>query len=216
MKFTSLIKNAKMALPVIALILVSFYYLDGKIALFVKRYLMKKYSFLSSSVPDFLFVIVSAVTVVAASLYWYHRSRGIYTIRTRLFQIIAVSGPVAFLLKSILKYVFGGVNPRFWLRHQGEKEFLWFQGAGNYTGFPSGHMAVFCALLLAVADLYPRYRFFCYGILVMLGAALIATNYHFLSDVIAGFYLGVIVHFAVAKNLQSRDEVVRRSPLVNE
>lgn len=204
-------ENVKRVLLIVPLILASFYYFDGKIALFVKRFLMGKYSLLSSSVPDFLFAIVSVVTLIAASLYWYHRSRGIYTIHTRLFQIIAVSGPLAFLLKSILKYVFGAVNPRFWLRHQGEKEFLWFQGVGNYSGFPSGHMAVFSALLLAVADLYPRWRFLCYGLLVMLAAALIATNYHFLSDVIAGYYLGAVVHFAVVKNLQPSDEAPPRT-----
>ena len=69
----------------------------------------------------------------------------------------------------------------------------WFHGGGDYSGFPSGHMAVFTCLALGLRRFYPRYRYAYLAFLFSLAAALIATEYHFLGDVIGGAYLGWIV-----------------------
>ena len=51
---------------------------------------------------------------------------------------------------------------------------------------------VFTAFLAAVWLFYPRYRSLSVGFLLILALALVATDYHFLSDVIAGAYLGLV------------------------
>ena len=62
-------------------------------------------------------------------------------------------------------------------------------------------MAVFTALIIALWRFYPRYRPAYAGFLSVLALALIVTDYHFLSDVIAGAYLGLIVHFCTLRGL---------------
>ncbi len=81
------------------------------------------------------------------------------------------------------------------------KEFRWLHGAGTYNGFPSGHMAVFTVLVIALCRFYPQYRSAFLGFLSVLALALIATDYHFRSDIIGGVYLGWIVHFHTLQGL---------------
>ena len=62
-------------------------------------------------------------------------------------------------------------------------------------------MAVFTALVIALCRFYPRYRPAFIGFLSVLALALIATDYHFLSDIIGGAYLGWMVHFYTLQGL---------------
>ena len=94
---------------------------------------------------------------------------------------------------ALLKFIFGRVNTREWLAKPELYGFHWFHGSGFGGGFPSGHMAVFTALVAAMWRYYPRYRPLYLILSLLLAAALIATNYHFLGDVIGGAYLGILV-----------------------
>ena len=60
-------------------------------------------------------------------------------------------------------------------------------GDGAYNSFPSGHMAAACGVLSVLWFWYQRLR----GLWVIaVGAGLVGLNYHFLSDVLAGSFLG--------------------------
>ena len=191
-------KNISSFLLVVLLIVGSYYFLDARIALFVKKIWTSNahLSIFSANIPDFLFPMVCVVTGIAWAAYLFLAHKGIYNIHTRFFLLVASTVPFAFILKSMLKFLFGRINTRFWLFHLRPEHFHWFQGKGNYSSFPSGHMAVFTALAAALWYFYPRYRFAYMGALSALALALLLTNYHFLSDIIAGAYLGLFVHYS--------------------
>ena len=69
---------------------------------------------------------------------------------------------------------------------------------------------MFVALGITVWKEYLRYRALSAAILSVLALALILTDYHFVSDVIAGAYLGVLVHGGISDRLlpflNSREE----------
>lgn len=173
----------------------SYYFLDARIALFCKNIWSSnpRLSIFSMNIPDMLFPIVCLITGSAWAAYFYHSRKGIFNIHTRFFQLIAISIPVAFFLKAVLKQVFGRIDTRFWLRYPRSIEFHWFHGGGNHGSFPSGHMAVFAALVFALWRYYPRLRPGYIVFLSVLATALIMTNYHFVGDVIFGLYLGYFV-----------------------
>ena len=179
------------------LVLCSYFFLDAPIALLVKKVLLsyRRLSLFSSNIPDLLFPIVCVITGIAWAAYFYLVHKGIYDRNTRFFKLVAVAVPLAYVLKSLLKYAVGRINTKYWLRHPNFTEFHWFHGVGNYSGFPSGHMAVFTALVCVLWKFYPRYRSAYAGFLSVLALTLIATNYHFLSDVVAGAYVGFIVYY---------------------
>jgi membrane-associated phospholipid phosphatase len=165
---------------------------DAALATFVHDHLPFP-DIISGEVPDTLQQIVTLVTVTALLFYGYLRWKKIDSALTRASLSLACVSPFAYAAKTILKFAFGRASTVYWLTTGTSLKFHFFEGHGEYTGFPSGHMAVFTAILAVVAAHYPRLRIVCVSLLVCLAAALIATGYHFLSDVLAGTYLGWLV-----------------------
>jgi membrane-associated phospholipid phosphatase len=181
-------------------ILVSCRYLDYPIALLFKGLAVRHRS-LAPNLPDLLLLVVLVATLCLWVCYLYRYRRGIDDTRTRFFRLAAWTVPLTFVLKSLLKLSFGRVNTRFWLDNQAEPGFILFGGGDWHNGFPSGHMAVVTAFMVSVWLFYPRLRPVCLVLLVGLGVALMATNYHFLGDVLAGAWLGVMVNVLVVRCL---------------
>lgn len=181
----------------IVAILGSIRFLDRKIAVGVMFLLGSNYTMhtVAANIPDVLFLLVSIGTATMWCVYIY-LSRNGRDKNLRFLQFGGSAVPVAYLLKDILQYMFGRTNTKFWLTTGEPLRFNWFHGAG-VGGFPSGHMAVFTAFGTAIWYAYPRYRCPTALGLVLLGTALIATDYHFLSDVIAGVYVGLLVTYII-------------------
>src|SRR5574340_1127235 len=99
-------------------------------------------------------------------------------------------------IKDILKFVFGRTWPKTWtdnnpsFLHDGVYGFNFLHGGMGYQSFPSGHMATIVAAAVLLGIYYPKSRWACFAICIVVGASLIGANYHFLSDVIAGGFLG--------------------------
>jgi membrane-associated phospholipid phosphatase len=200
-------KASLYAFPAAVLVVAgSVYFLDEPIALSVGQ-LIRSNAFLSrytNNLPD---VLLPSVLLLSAAMWIAYLRRvreGIRDDQTRFYRIAGTALPAAFLLKTALKYVFGRVNTRAWLEHPAVHAFLWFRGGEGHTGFPSGHMTVFAVLAFASGIFFPRTRIYCAGLLLVLGSALILTDYHFLADVIAGAYLGWAVVAVTCRALERR------------
>ncbi len=111
--------------------------------------------------------------------------------------LCSISLIVAETTKAQLKFIFGRTWPDTWIHNNpsflrdGIYGFNFFHGGPEYASFPSGHMAVTCAVASVLWIYFPKAR-----TLYILGAlavaiGLIGANYHFLSDVIAGSFVGV-------------------------
>jgi membrane-associated phospholipid phosphatase len=104
---------------------------------------------------------------------------------------------VAELTKIQLKLAFGRTwpdtfrdnNPSF-LR-DGVYGFNLFHGGHAYASFPSGHTAVTCAVISVLWVYYPAWRWLYVLAVLAVAVGLIGANYHFVSDVIAGGFVGV-------------------------
>jgi membrane-associated phospholipid phosphatase len=116
----------------------------------------------------------------------------------------SISLIVAEATKAQLKYLFGRTWPATWVNnnpsflHDGVYGFNFFHGGPEYASFPSGHMAVTCAVLSILWIYYPTARilYTVAGLAVAMG--LLGANYHFLSDVIAGSFVGISSGLMVA------------------
>jgi membrane-associated phospholipid phosphatase len=149
----------------------------------------------SNEIPDFLAPLTLVITVLSWSGYFLRRRRGVFDHHTLFFKVVGTAVPLAFLGKSVTKFIFGRVNTRVWVADPSLVDsFHWFAGGGMFNGFPSGHMAVLVPLVVALWQFYPVYRPLYGAALTGLAAALVLTSYHFVSDVIAGGYLGLLVY----------------------
>lgn len=95
------------------------------------------------------------------------------------------------LLTNVLKFIFGRMRP-WLLRDDNLYGFTWFAYDTPLVSFPSGHSTTSVALAVALALLFPTYRWlFALFALLMLVARILACD-HFFSDVMVGAYIGAI------------------------
>ncbi len=117
----------------------------------------------------------------------------------RIGGLAMASFAIAEFIKIGLKIAFGRPWPETWIHNNpsfirdGVYAFSPFHGGQSFASFPSGHMTAASSVMVVAWLVLPRGRPL--WALVMLGAAvgLVAMNYHFVADVIAGFFLGTAV-----------------------
>jgi len=176
-------------------------YIDRPVSLLIHDCLYRNshWSALTSSLPDILLLLVLFISIPAAVWHFYRKKRSLLDTKTSFLGFIALTLPTAFVFKSLLKFLFGRVETRFWLKNQQLYEFHWLHGSANFNGFPSGHMIVFATLFAAIARYRAGQRLLCYSLLTTLALLLVATNYHFVGDVISGLYLGLLLENSMDK-----------------
>ena len=116
----------------------------------------------------------------------------------KIFMVIALNMTLATSIKNILKFVFGRYWPKTWMggnpswlqSHQ--YGFHFFHSGSAYNSFPSGHATAIFAMMTIVWMVYPKWRWLCVISCLSMAISLIVLNYHFVSDVIAGMFLGII------------------------
>jgi membrane-associated phospholipid phosphatase len=101
------------------------------------------------------------------------------------------------IIKDQLKFAFGRTWPDTWgpgivsfLRDNAYR-FHFFQSEKSFESFPSGHAAVAAAVVSVVWIFFPKRRMICAIGVVAADIGLVALNLHFLSDVVAGSFVGV-------------------------
>lgn len=116
-----------------------------------------------------------------------------------VFASIAVSG----LIGDIVKPVFGRARPKL-LFEQNLFGFTWVGPHADRWSFPSGHSTTVMALAVSLCVIYPP----AWPAYAMLALAVMASRViidaHYLSDVIAGAYLGLATAWALTTAARSR------------
>ena len=168
----------KLFLPVSLLTWLSIRYLDRPVALFIRDYLFgnRQWSMLTSSLPDALLVVVAAISVSAFISHMYRKQKMLLDAYIRFLGHVALSLPVSYAARALLKYAFGRQETRLWLHSPQLYGFHWFHGGPGCNGFPSGHMIVFTTLFAAVGRYHPGYRLPCYALLGVLALLLVAKG----------------------------------------
>lgn len=201
------LKFALITVATLVLVILSILYLDQPVALFayhnhplriVIHFLLgtlKGSSSTNTDIPDFLAPMTLVITIVSWIVYWARALRGDFDQHTYFFKMVGTALPFAYLAKIVTKFTFGRILTRIWVSNPTlGSNFHWFNGGGNYNGFPSGHMAVLVPLFIALWHFYPRLKLLWGAAVGCLAIALVLTDYHFVSDVIAGSYLGLLVY----------------------
>jgi membrane-associated phospholipid phosphatase len=110
---------------------------------------------------------------------------------------------LAIAVVFVLKYAFGRMWPDTWVENNPswirnhDFGFMPFHGGPGYASFPSGHTTRITAPFAVLWQRMPRFRLLWVvpPLLVVIG--LLAANFHFLSDCLAGIWLGAACAWAV-------------------
>jgi lipid A 4'-phosphatase len=120
------------------------------------------------------------------------------------FAAIAASG----LTVDLLKIVVGRTRPKL-LFADGIYDFGWFGLRADDWSWPSGHAATAAAVVTALWCLWPRPLYLYVAAAALVAFSRVVTGAHYLSDVIAGAAIAVVVTRGVAFWLTPRQRVTK-------
>ena len=137
---------------------------------------------------------------------------GLWTLMDRPFsrvQFIALTCSISFistsLINSQLKYAFGRTWPAIWIENNpsliqnGSFGFNPFHGGLGFAAFPSGQAAAVCSVMAVLWWSYLSWRPIYVAVVGAVSIGLIGANYHFLSDILGGMFLGISVGYITTK-----------------
>ena len=108
-------------------------------------------------------------------------------------------------VKDQLQLAAGRTWPETWVQdnpsfiRDGVYRFDFFHGGEAYASFPSGTAATITAVFSVAWFWYPRGRLLYAAVVSLVAATLVTSDYHFLSDIVAGAFLGLSAGwFAIA------------------
>ena len=147
-------------------------------------------------IPDAL-APLAVVAVMVLALHGLSRAK-----LSRWQSVLLLAGislTLAVVVKDELKFAFGRTWPETWIGNNpsfirdGVFGFFPFHGGRGYRSFPSGHTTVTFAVMTVFWICYPRFRLPYALVMAAMAIGLVGANFHFLSDVIAGAFLGISV-----------------------
>lgn len=174
-----------------------YFFVDRQVALFINTHEINKiavFKWLTYPPP-----IVETWSPLVITLLLIRRASGGW----RLWQRTLFIACVSLIVADQFRYTIGDVAGRYWPEtwHDDNPSFI---GNGTYGfhpfhadddegSFPSGHAARIAGFLGVFSIATPRFRWLYAVIAAPMLIALVAMNYHFVGDVVAGSVLGTIV-----------------------
>ncbi len=180
----------------VAAILAAFLWLDRPVALLVHDYFRNQHREVvdgASHFPNPLVLLAIILTVIFGLRMIFGRPLSRNQANTFVCSLSVLFTEVT---KDALKFIFGRTWPETWVDnnpsfiHDGVYGFYFMHGGAAYQSFPSGHMAAACTVISVLWIRYPHFRGFYLIVGLLVGTGLVGANYHFLSDVIAGAFVG--------------------------
>jgi membrane-associated phospholipid phosphatase len=208
----AIVKWTYALLLTVAAITVSYLWLDRPIAYFIHDTLRHKVFEQITRIPE----VIAPLALIALVVLGLHGlvKKSLSRLET-VILLCAVSLAVTEVVKSQLKYAFGRTWPETWIGNNpslirdGVSSFHPFHGGAGYASFPSGHTAAICSVMSVLWICFPRYRVAYAICIAMVAVGLVGANYHFISDVIAGGFLGLSIGWLIVAIWEAGDHRVR-------
>jgi membrane-associated phospholipid phosphatase len=184
-------------------VIACYLWLDQPLAFFLHRNVADKTIFVWLQQPPVTFPLLSSFILVWCAL---------WTLMDRPFshiQSVALTCSISFISTSLinhqLKYAFGRTWPNTWIDNNpsliqnGVFGFNVFHGGPGFASFPSGHAAAICSVMIVLWWSYPSWRPIYVACVAAVAVGLIGANYHFLSDILSGIFVGASVGYVTTK-----------------
>jgi membrane-associated phospholipid phosphatase len=87
--------------------------------------------------------------------------------------------------------------------------FYWFKFNDLFWSFPSGHSLTIAGVAAGLGALFPRYLYAFLGLALLVISTRVFLYFHYLSDVMTGFYLSILVVGLFAESLKRKNCLVK-------
>jgi membrane-associated phospholipid phosphatase len=129
-----------------------------------------------------------------------------------IIAICTIGVLVTTVLKDQLKFVFGRTWP--YLLRDDVYSFNFLRPGRLFESFPSGHAAVAAVVLTVLWILIPNKRILYAIAIVAIDVGLVVLNLHFLSDVVAGSFVGISVGIFTVALWRAIEPLMRGAAIV--
>jgi membrane-associated phospholipid phosphatase len=144
-------------------------------------------------------VLVSGEMVFIVTLAVARMARGNLPPFAKAVMVACCASLSAFVANDyILKFIFGRFDPSHFLQNPTVQTFHFFKGVPD-SSFPSGHMVMATAFAMVMIRLQPRTQLILIILLCLGAIALVVGDWHFLSDVVAGAFVGGTAGFVAGE-----------------
>ena len=196
-----------LALTAIAII-ASYFWLDQPIAFFVHRNVTDKNIFVWLQRLPVLFSLLASLILVWCG-FWI-----LFECCFSRVQLTGLACSIIFISSTYiahqLKYVFGRTWPLTWIDNNpsliqnGVFGFNPFHGGVGFAAFPSGHAAGVSSVMAVLWWSYPNWRPIYVACVSAVAIGLIGSNFHFLSDVVGGMFVGISAGYVATKMMSPK------------
>ncbi len=178
---------------------------DRPIADFLERYLRHTaaWAWTDGAMRLLDLVVVGAMVLLVGSGLWSASGREIPT-RLRTWLLCSWSMMWALSADVILKHIFGRTWPDSAYTQDHVFGFHFLGGGLQLGSFPSGTAAIASAAVAVLWIASPRLRGIGVAVTVFLAVIVVVMNYHWLSDAIAGVFLGASLGLFTVALVQRR------------
>ena len=204
LRLSRALQNCCIGLAIAAFgVIICYFWLDRPLALFLHGNVADKTIFVWLQRVPLAFPLLSSLILA-----W----GGLWTLMNRPFSrflSVALTCSISFistsLINSQLKYAFGRSWPNTWIENNpsfiqnGAFGFNPFHGGPGSASFPSGHAAAICSVMTVLWWSYPNWRPIYVACATAVAVGLIGANYHFLSDILSGMFVGTSVGYITTK-----------------
>jgi membrane-associated phospholipid phosphatase len=122
-----------------------------------------------------------------------------------VFAAVALSG----IATNVVKPTAARYRPIIFFE-KGLYGFDFFNSGYEYNSFPSGHAATIFSLATAMSLFWPKYRAYFFVVAFAVALSRIILTSHFVSDVIAGAFIGTLTVLLLKKYIPDRFSIQER------
>lgn len=147
-------------------------------------------SFFQYKQKPILILIAKILSVLGSGIGLLFFSIIIFLYKTDLFIKFVITGIISFLTVKILKLIFKRIRPIEYLYSDNN-----ILKIDRYS-FPSGHSTVSFALCIILSYQFPHITIIFILLAILISLSRIYLLYHYLIDISAGAFLGIIIGFS--------------------
>lgn len=188
-RMLSLMLKPWMILMAIAMIAFAYFYLDKDITLYCYNHaLIEKFPGLQiiTLLGSVKLALILLPIIALISFYGLHK-------KSLAFKAWVLWGMVLFpgIINLFLKIAIGRVRPIGLIENQ-EFGFYGLGFENKFQSFPSGNTQTITGLMIGLLIFYPKYYYWYFSAIFLVAASRVLLTFHYLSDVLATFYLVIL------------------------
>ncbi len=175
-------------LAVFLTVILSYYYVDMPVALWMKAHKLASIKTVAKSVSQLglgvYYFILPIIGILIGKFFHYPQLKRYSGLM--LWVVIASS-----LLIEVFKILLGRARPHL-LFSDNVYGFYCFKFNAKYWSFPSGHSGTIAAVMTLLSLLYPKLKYLALSVCIAVFLSRLTLTAHFPADILAGAYLGAL------------------------